>query len=183
MEVTNRICPWCSTQIPSTADACPKCGALVEGAIAKDIPGITVADARAVLGLPDEGNVPDDLDPKAWLMAGHEKGNPYDDKALDPPSEAVREEMRKMQLEAEILNAGTEVMNPTGDESIDVNAPSEEAIEALEAGLLDKTGPAGETDMDTLAAPWEDPGLENRLGHWRGPDPDEPEPDKPANSK
>jgi hypothetical protein len=183
MEVTNRICPWCSTQIPSTADACPKCGALVEGAIAKDIPGVTAADARAVLGLPDEGRIPDDLDPKAWLMAGHEKGNPYEDKALDPPSQAVREEMRKMQLEAEILNAGTEVMNPTGDESIDANAPSELAIEAHQAGLLDDDKQQGEADLADLAAPWEDPGLENRFGHWRGPDLDEPEPDKPANSK
>jgi hypothetical protein len=182
MEETNRICPWCSTRIPSTADACPKCGALVEGAIAKDIPGVTVADARAVLGLPDEGIIPDELDPKAWLRAGHEKSSPYDDKALDPPSEAVREEMRKMQLEAEILNAGTEVMNPTGDESIDANEPSELALEALEAGLLDKTGPAGE-DLDTLAAPWEDPGLEARFKHWQDSDTDAPEADKPDNSK
>jgi hypothetical protein len=183
MEETHRICPWCSTQIPNTADACPKCGAIVEGAMAKDIPGVTVADAKAVLGLPDEGNVPDEMDPMAWLRAGHEKTNPYDDKALEPPSKEVLEEMRKMQLEAEILNAGTEVMNPTGDESIDANAPSEEAIEAQEAGLLDQTGPAGETDLSTLAAPWEEPGLENRFGPWRGPDAEEPEPEKPDNSK
>jgi hypothetical protein len=62
------------------------------------------------------------------------------------------------------------MMNPNGDESIDAGAPSEEAIAAYEAGLLDKTGPAGETDLGELAAPWEDPELEQRVSHWR-PDP------------
>ena len=32
-ETTSRICPWCSTEIPAGAGACPNCGALVEGAI------------------------------------------------------------------------------------------------------------------------------------------------------
>jgi len=165
MDVTNRNCPWCSTPIPSTADACPKCGALVEGAIAKDLPGITVVDPTAKLGVPDEGLVPDIVDPKALLKIGVYEA-PINEEALLPPSEAVRLEMRKMELEAQIENAGTVVMNPTGDEAIEVNAPSIEAIEAYEAGLLDKEGPAGETDLGEMAAPWEDPELEQRLAHW-----------------
>ena len=166
MEETNRICPWCSTPIPSSTDACPKCGALVEGAIAKDIPGLTVVDPNATLGVPDEGLVPDIVDPRALLKVGvYEPAvNP---EALLPPNEAVRLEMRKMELTAQIENAGTSVMNPKGDESIDVGAPSVEAIEAYDAGLLDKTGPAGETDLAELAeAPWEDPELETRVSQW-----------------
>jgi hypothetical protein len=58
-------------------------------------------------------------------------------------------------------------MNPTGDESIEVGAPSQEALEALEAGLLDPVGPAGETDLAELAAPWEDPELEKRVSMWQ----------------
>ena len=165
MDETNRICPWCSTPIPSTADACPKCGALVEGAIAKDLPGITVVDPTAKLGVPDEGIVPDVVDPKTLLEVGVYEP-PVNEEALLPPSEAVRLEMRKMELEAQIENAGTVVINPTGDEAIEVNAPSAEAIEAYEAGLLDKEGPAGETDLGDMAAPWEDPELENRVAHW-----------------
>jgi hypothetical protein len=171
MEETNRICPWCSTPIPSTADACPKCGAIVEGAIAKDIPGLTVVDPKAVLGIPDEGMVPDVVDPKALLRTGVYE-QPISAEALLPPSEAVRLEMRKMELEAQIENAGTELMNPKGDESIDAPAPSEEAIEALQAGLLDATGPAGETDLADMAAPWEDPELEQRVSEWYPPEPD-----------
>lgn len=167
MDETNRICPWCSTPIPSSADACPKCGALVEGAIAKDIPGITV-DPVSVLGQ-DEGTVPDTVDPRALLKVGvYER--PVNMEAILPPSEAVRIEMRKMELEAQIENAGTELMNPTGDQSIDANEPSKEAIEALEAGQLDATGPAGETDLAELAAPWEDPELERRVGLWKTDD-------------
>jgi hypothetical protein len=171
MEETNRICPWCSTAIPSSADACPKCGALVEGKIAKDIPGLTAVDPTAKLGVPDEGLVPDVVDPKALLRAGVYE-EPVNHEAILPPSEAVRLEMRKMELEAQIENAGTEVMNPTGDESRDAPAPSIEAIEAYEAGLLDKEGPAGETDLADMAAPWEDPELERRVSMWHKPDVD-----------
>ena len=172
MDETNRICPWCSTPIPSTADACPKCGAIVEGAIAKDIPGLTVVDPLAVLGgVPDEGIVPDVVDPKVLLRTGVYEA-PVNAEALLPPSEAVRLEMRKMELEAQIENAGTELMNPKGDESIDAPAPSDEAIEAMQAGLLDKLGPAGETDLADMAAPWEDPELEQRVSGWSPPEVD-----------
>jgi hypothetical protein len=168
MDETNRICPWCSTPIPSSNDACPKCGAIVEGAVAKDIPGLTVVDPTAVLGVADEGLVPDVVDPKALLRAGVYE-QPVNPEALLPPSEAVRREMRKMELEAQIENAGTELMNPKGDESLDAPAPSDEAIEALQAGLLDPVGPAGETDLADMAAPWEDPELEQHLSQWQPP--------------
>lgn len=167
-ETTSRICPWCSTAIPSGSGACPNCRALVEGAVVPEIPGLTVVDPEAKLGVPDEGVIPDALDPKAWLQADH-NGSPASAAAFQLPSEEVRLEMRKMELEAEIVNAGTQVMNPTGDESIEVGAPSDEALEALDAGLLDTVGPAGETDMAELAAPWEDPELEKWVSMWHEP--------------
>ena len=145
MDETNRICPWCSTPIPTAQAACPKCGAVVEGAIIKEIPGLTVVDPKATLG----------SDYAPTVLGAVPDHDPF-----EPPSEAVRREMRKMELEAQIENAGTTVMNPTGDESIAVGPPSIEALEAYNAGLLDKTGPAGETDLGELAAPWEDPGLQ-----------------------
>jgi hypothetical protein len=142
---------------------------LVEGAVVPEV-RLAAVDPGATLG-PDEGRIPDDLDPKAWLLADH-NGTPTGDAAFDPPSHEVRVEMRKMELEAEIVNAGTLVLNPTGDESIEVGAPSREALDALEAGLLDPVGPAGETDLAELAAPWEDPELEKRVSMWYGPDED-----------
>jgi hypothetical protein len=35
-QTSSRICPWCSAEVPDTSSACPKCGALVEGARVAD---------------------------------------------------------------------------------------------------------------------------------------------------
>jgi hypothetical protein len=153
MDEASHTCPWCSTLIPVGATACPKCGAVVEGAVPAEIPGLTVVDPKARLGNV-EGLVPDAIDPKAWLGAGHDHVH-VEEEAILPPSDAVRLEMRKMELEAQIENAGGSVMSATGDASRDVGAPSIEAIEAYEAGLLDPTGPAGETDLAERAKAWE----------------------------
>jgi hypothetical protein len=184
MDEPNRICPWCSTPIPANAKACPNCGAIVEGATTADIPGLTTLDPAANLNRPNDpirsnmghdpwsgaafGAPPPETAPEPVAETAAEERL-----AVEPPTDAVRKEMRKMEFEAEIENAGTELMNPTGDESIDAGAPSIEALEAYEAGLLDTTGPAGETDLAELAAPWEDPELEKRIAHWHaeGSDP------------
>jgi hypothetical protein len=158
MDETNRICPWCSTPIPAAAKACPNCGAVVDDPNVADIPGLTVVDPKA--GTPGDP-IRTDMGQDIWPGAGV-AATTVDLEAVRPPSEAVRLEMRKLELEAQIENAGGEVMNPTGDESIDVGAPSAEAIAAYEAGLLDKTGPAGETDLGDLAAPWDNPEIETR---------------------
>jgi hypothetical protein len=55
--------------------------------------------------------------------------------------------MRKMELEAQIENAGGSVMSATGDVSRNVSKPSREALEAYDAGQLGTTGPAGEADI------------------------------------
>jgi hypothetical protein len=139
--------------------ACPKCHALVEGAIMADIPGVTEVDPTAKLDLPDEGRIPDEIDPLALLRAGTDV-DPREAAAVAPPSDAVRLEMRKMELEAEIENAGSVVMNPTGEEAILVGRPSDEALAAEEAGLLDP-------DLAALADVWEDPELERRVKLWQ----------------
>jgi hypothetical protein len=174
-QTTFRICPWCSTPIPSTSAACPKCHALVEGATITDIPGVTSVDPNATLGVPDEGMVPDVIDPLALIRAGNQP-DPREAAAVAPPSDAVRLEMRKMELEAQIENAGSVVMNPSGDEAILVGRPSDEALAAEKAGLLDATGPAGETDLSELADMWEDPELERRVKLWQEQVPPDPKP-------
>ena len=129
MDETSHICPWCSASSPAGTATCPKCGAVVEGAIAPEIPGVTVVGPAATLG-PDGGKIP------AAVL-----------EAILPPSDAVRYEMRKIALEAEIENAGRSVMSASDGVSDNVKKPSREALKAFEAGLLDSTGPAGETDF------------------------------------
>jgi hypothetical protein len=115
------------------------------------MPGVTTIDPDARLE-EDEGLVPDIIDPVTLLRAGH--GEVSDGHAFDPPSEEVLAEMHKIELEVQIANAGGALMSATGDEAKPADAPSEEAVEAFKAGLLDKTGPAGETDMAEHVAIW-----------------------------
>jgi len=131
---TTKSCPWCSTPIPPGTAACPKCGAALEGQAVAPIPGVTDIDPTANLG-PGEGAVPDAIDPMSWLGAGHD--GPVDREAVAPPSADVEAEIRRMELEAEIANAGGMVMGATDDESDDAPMPSDEAIAALQAGLID----------------------------------------------
>ncbi len=143
MNEPSRTCLWCSATIPADATACPNCGARVEDAEGPAIPGVTEVDYGQRLA--DEGRLPDSIDPSAWMSAGRDDSFTTEE-ALQPPSEAVRLEMRKMELEAEIENAGGAVMGP--DDTIrEVGLPSREALEAFDQGLLDEVGPAGENDL------------------------------------
>jgi hypothetical protein len=129
-ESSTQICSWCSSPLSPGMSACPKCGAKLEGWESASLP---------------------DFNPS--VLAGSDRT------AIEPPGEAVRFEMRKMELEAEIENAGGAVMSATGDEAEPARPPSEEALAALSAGILDPVGPSGETDLRERAAVWteEDP--------------------------
>jgi len=84
-----------------------------------------------------------------------------------PPSKAVRREIRKMELEAEIENAGRSVMSATGGVSGDVNKPSREALEAIRGGpAATRPGRPAETDFveRVRALAEEEEALTGRLG-------------------
>ena len=151
MDETRQICPWCSTPVTPGAATCAKCGAVVEGAIAPEIPGVTVVDGKAALGS-GEGMLPDDMDPVSWLRAGGDEG-PVNHEAILPPSDAVRYEMRRLELEAQLANAGGSVMSAAGDEPQEVGKPSQEALEALKAGLIEM--PEAELAERADALEWE----------------------------
>jgi hypothetical protein len=138
-------CPWCSSSIPAGATSCPSCHAAVESATIPAIPGVTEIDPKA--RIPNEGLI---------LSAGRDS-IPAADHAFDPPSEEVLREMRKMELAAEIMNAGEAVMDAKDDESELAKEPSREAIEAAEAGLLDDTvSPAERSELHGKAIAWDE---------------------------
>jgi hypothetical protein len=135
-------CPWCSSTIPAGASRCPSCNATVEGAATPEILGVAEPSPKPPLP-PDAGIVPEAIDPVAILREerAQEAENPA---AFAPPSDAVRQEMRKMELAAQILNAGETVMNPGSDMANDVGRPSRQALEAAREGLLDDAVPPSE---------------------------------------
>jgi hypothetical protein len=131
-------CPWCSATLESTDVAnCPSCGATLSGSreAPSDLPGVTTLDTEALLRARSGPRRPNRL---VSLLTG-ETG---DDSApasatpdsLAPPSEAVRREMLRMALEAEVADLEAEVNS--------INA--EEALEASAAHRL--------TDADVAAA-------------------------------
>jgi hypothetical protein len=141
----------------------------VEGATIPDVPGLTSVDSTATIDeveALDEGLIPDVLDPLALFSAGRDV-DPREAAAVAPPSEAVRIEMRKMELAAQIENAGSVVMNATGEEAILVGRPSDEALAAEKAGELDDVSPGGDAHLAELADIWEDPELERRVKLWQ----------------
>jgi hypothetical protein len=110
-------CPWCSSAVAADASTCPSCGAALHGAsdLADEIPGVTKVDpitmARRAIARPNRlaswlaGDV-DPLppaDPLAPILGprggavGLEAAGPT---SVAPPSEAVRREMRRIELEA-----------------------------------------------------------------------------------
>lgn len=124
-ESSTQICSWCSSPLTAAMTVCPRCGAKLEGWESANVPEF---DASVLAG---SGRV-----------------------AIEPPSDAVRLEMRNMLLEAQIENANGTVMSAEDDEPKPVGSPSDEALEALAAGALDPLGPAGETDLEERAAAW-----------------------------
>jgi hypothetical protein len=157
MDETARTCHWCSSPIPTGGATCPKCGAAAEGT-AGEIPGLTTIDPRAPRGaLPEM--VPN---PIGWLRAGLAPTG--SSAAYQVPSDDVLREMRKMELEAEILNAETSRPDPFGELVVDAGAPSDGAIAAPERGGLDATGPAGEKNLSELGHAWgdKDPNWDNK---------------------
>lgn len=91
-----QTCPWCSAVVPAAAAKCPSCGASLRDAADGDVLGVTQIDPAsllrtrrvrsrniaAFLGVTDE---PDDSGPGG---------------KVEPPSEAVRKEMLRLELAA-----------------------------------------------------------------------------------
>ncbi len=118
-----RICPWCSAQVPAGAATCPNCQAMLDEPTADgfSIPGLTevqpslrryAEDVKSkkkrpsVLGIMfSDTQIPPAVDPPA----------PSDAAALQPPSAAIKAEMAR--LDAEIAS---------GEMSFDASEPPAE---------------------------------------------------------
>jgi hypothetical protein len=102
-------CPWCSTAVPTAAERCPSCGATLHEPTQRaeaDIPGVTQVDPaltrrpaslpnRLVGWLADVDTEPPSTFDRAQLASGAASAA-----SVAPPSEEVRREMRRLELEA-----------------------------------------------------------------------------------
>jgi RNA polymerase subunit RPABC4/transcription elongation factor Spt4 len=126
-------CPWCSATVPTEAMTCPSCGASLRDAAAGEVLGVTQVDPAAVarakqirsarniavfLGVGDG--------PAAAEMTGK----------VEPLSEAVRQEMLRLELAA--IDA-------------EIEAKSKEA--AAQRALAADAGTEGAEGADSTAKP------------------------------
>ena len=91
------ICPWCSAAVPIDASKCPSCGAALRDAADGDVAGVTQVDVAATSRLArmkPPGRI------AMWLGAERTTDNPALAGKIEPPSEDVRKEMLRLELEA-----------------------------------------------------------------------------------
>ena len=88
-------CPWCSASVPIEATTCPSCGAQLREAAEGDVLGVTQVDPSAVSRVRR-------VKPRritAWLT-GESPAEEENGGKIEPPSEAVKREMLRIELAA-----------------------------------------------------------------------------------
>jgi hypothetical protein len=104
------VCPWCSAALPAGGAArCPSCGAALINEADEALPGLTAIDAGAIVRSRQTA-----IRPKSRLLSWLSGEDPDDvftkaeGNALEPPELAVKREMFRMELEAEVANLQAE---------------------------------------------------------------------------
>ena len=105
------ICPWCSATYTGEPETCPSCGAVlaVDPATDPSLPGLTAIDTAAIVRAKTPTNRPRNRI-LSWISGEYpdEAGDPADAGALAPPDLAVRREIFRLELEAEVANLQAE---------------------------------------------------------------------------
>jgi hypothetical protein len=91
-------CSWCSATVPAEAAACPSCGAALRDAVDGDVLGVTQVDLAAASRIARMTKQPGRL--AVWLGAERTAENPELVGRIEPPSDEVRKEMRRLELAA-----------------------------------------------------------------------------------
>jgi hypothetical protein len=154
--VAEARCPWCSSALPDGAERCPSCGAALresQPSAEPDIPGVTQVDpglrVRRPLSRPNRlvGWLADvDTEPASTIDlaapsgggAASDLGAP-DAASVEPPSDDVRREIRRLELEA--LKAELE------------QRVADARVAALDAGQLTPSAPPAEPPASPEASP------------------------------
>jgi hypothetical protein len=138
-------CQWCSAQLPSAdLPTCPSCGAALTSTIGgEEIRGVTTLDPEAILRA--RSDPPRSRNRLLSFITGDipvEVGGPAEAESLAPPDDAVRLEMRRLEMEAERADLEAETV------SMKTDAVLEQGIDL--AAMADASPPAP-PDASTLA--------------------------------
>jgi hypothetical protein len=140
------VCMWCSAPLASAdLEQCPSCGANLVGDLAEPLPGVTAVDAAALIrGTPTATRPRNRL--LSWISGDYPEDvpNATDAKALEPPDQAVRREMLRLELEGEVANLKAEADALVAEAAAEgrvveppaMSALSDEGVAAAEAAVI-----------------------------------------------
>jgi hypothetical protein len=145
-------CPWCSAALPTTdLEECPSCKATLAstGTGEAALPGVTAIDHEALLRTNREPR-PQRNRILSWLSGEYvdESEAPTQPEAVAPPDPAVRREILRLEIEAEIADKQAEADSILADAAVEGRTiPGLEPDEALEG----EATAAGEGADDEVA--------------------------------
>jgi hypothetical protein len=162
------ICPWCSAKYTGEPETCPSCGAVlaVDPTTDPSLPGLTAIDTAAIVRAKTPTARPRNRI-LSWISGEtpDDGGTPAEAGALAPPDLAVRREILRLELEAEVANLQAEADALLAEAKVEGRAPGvspEDAaaaevlvheIEAVSAGLDALDEELGETEAEAAGPP------------------------------
>jgi len=164
------ICPWCSASLPSADEiSCPSCGATLTADVEPQVPGVTAIDADAIARASQAPVRQQGSRLLSWISGEYDAGEgaPADSEALAPPDVAVKREILRLELEAEVANLQAEnealIAEARLEEAdggiVDAEADDDADAEATGGPVLDR--PVADDPVDaavpTSEAPAEEP--------------------------
>jgi hypothetical protein len=153
-------CMWCSAELPSDHETvCSSCGATLIGETDSQVPGVTAIDAEAIL---KAGRAPKPRQRSrlmSWISGDYEVDEEHAPPgSLSPPPPAVRREMLRLELEAQVANLQAEAGAMAADEAVESGTSIAEtdigaALAAVnEAARSDAAKAEAPTNVDAPAA-------------------------------
>jgi hypothetical protein len=130
-------CPWCSASLPTTdLETCPSCKATLAstGTGEASLPGVTAIDHEALLRANREPRQPRNRI-LSWISGEYvdEGVAPTQPEAIHPPDLAVRREILRLEIEAELADKQAEADSILADAAIEGRTiPGLEPVEAVE---------------------------------------------------
>ena len=144
-------CPWCSASFDPGQTVCSSCGANLTGDERSDIPGVTEID-KAAVGVARPPAITSRSRWRAWISGdSSDTLTASEAKAVAPPDDAVREEMLRLELQAQVarLQAETDaLLADAAEEGRTVEIPPE-LLAAVPPGSLELAEAAHRAEADT----------------------------------
>ena len=153
-------CQWCSAPLPSAdLPTCPSCGAALTSTIGgEEIRGVTTLDPEAILRARSEP--PRSRNRLLSFITGDipvEVGGPAEAESLAPPDDAVRLEMRRLEMEAERADLEAETVSMKTDAVLEQGIDLAAMADASPAAPPDASDATGRRRRPTRPRPPPEP--------------------------